>query len=74
LKTEGTEPDRGRRVRIRNRVPSGLFVLRILAEYARRQPETTPLYRTLQAHWLEFLAEVEADGWRCTSSKFGEMG
>ena len=32
------------------------------AEYARRQPETTLLYKTLQAHWLEFLAEIEAEG------------
>jgi hypothetical protein len=30
------------------------------AAYARRQPETTLLYRTLQAHWLQFLAEIEA--------------
>jgi hypothetical protein len=32
------------------------------AEYARRQPETTLLYKTLQAHWLEFFAEIEAEG------------
>jgi hypothetical protein len=32
------------------------------ADYARRQPETTLLYRTLQAHWLQFLADVEAEG------------
>jgi hypothetical protein len=30
--------------------------------YARRQPETTLLYKTLQAHWLGFLAEIETDG------------
>jgi hypothetical protein len=32
------------------------------AEYARRQPETTLLYRTVQAHWLQFLADIEAEG------------
>lgn len=32
------------------------------AAYERRQPETTVLYKTLQAHWLEFLAEIEAEG------------
>ena len=32
------------------------------ADYARRQPETTLLYKTLQANWLEFLAELEAEG------------
>ena len=30
--------------------------------YARRQPETTLLYKTLQAHWLGFRAAIEADG------------
>ncbi len=30
--------------------------------YDRRKPETTLLYRTLQAHWLQFVAEIEADG------------
>jgi hypothetical protein len=30
--------------------------------YQRRQPETTLLCRTLQAHWLPFLAEIEAEG------------
>jgi hypothetical protein len=29
--------------------------------YARRQPETTLLYRTLQAHWLQFVADIEAE-------------
>jgi hypothetical protein len=32
------------------------------AEYARRQPETSLLYRTVQAHWLQFLANIEAEG------------
>ena len=30
--------------------------------YARRQPETTLLYKTPPAHWLGFLAEIETDG------------
>ena len=30
--------------------------------YARRQPETTLLYKTLQAHWLGFRAVIETDG------------
>ena len=30
--------------------------------YARRQPEATLLYKTLQAHWLESLATIETDG------------
>jgi hypothetical protein len=30
------------------------------AVYSRRQPETTLLYRTLQAHWLQFVADLEA--------------
>jgi len=30
--------------------------------YARRRPETTLLYRTLQAHWLQFVADIEAEG------------
>jgi len=29
---------------------------------ARRQPETTLLYKTLQAHWLGFRATIETDG------------
>ena len=32
------------------------------ADYVRRQPESTLLYQTLQANWLEFLAEIEAEG------------
>jgi hypothetical protein len=32
------------------------------ASYERRQPETTLLYKTLQEHWLGFLAEIEAEG------------
>lgn len=32
------------------------------AGYERRQPETTLLYRTLQQHWLQFLAEIEGEG------------
>jgi hypothetical protein len=30
--------------------------------YTRRQPETTLLYQTLQAHWLGFRAAIETDG------------
>jgi hypothetical protein len=30
--------------------------------YARRQPESMLLYKTLQAHWLGFLTEIETDG------------
>ena len=30
--------------------------------YARRQPETTLLYKTLQGHWLGFRATIETDG------------
>jgi hypothetical protein len=30
--------------------------------YARRQPEATLLYKTLQAHWLGFRATIETDG------------
>ena len=29
------------------------------AEYARREPEKTLLYQTVQRHWLQFLADVE---------------
>jgi hypothetical protein len=29
--------------------------------YARRQPETTLLYKTLQAHWLGFRASIETE-------------
>ena len=32
------------------------------AGYDRHQPETTLLYRTLQAYWLEFLGDIEAGG------------
>jgi hypothetical protein len=32
------------------------------AEYARRKPEDTLLYQTLQAHWLQFFADVVAEG------------
>ena len=32
------------------------------AEYARRQPETTLLYQTVQAHWLQLVADIEAEG------------
>ena len=32
------------------------------AAYQRHGPETTLLYRTLQEHWLDFLAEIEAGG------------
>ena len=32
------------------------------AIYQRRLPETTLLYRTVQGHWLDFLAEIEAGG------------
>ena len=30
--------------------------------YERHTPETTLLYRTLQEHWLQFLADIEAEG------------
>ena len=30
--------------------------------YARRQPETTLLYKTVQTHWLQFLADIETEG------------
>jgi hypothetical protein len=30
--------------------------------YARRQPETTLLYKTLQTHWLGFRATIEGEG------------
>jgi hypothetical protein len=30
--------------------------------YARREPETSLLYRTLQTSWLGFVAELEAEG------------
>ena len=30
--------------------------------YARRQPETTLLYKTLQAHWLGLQAAIKTDG------------
>mgnify|MGYP001767302558 CR=1 FL=1 len=30
--------------------------------YARREPETTLLYQTVQTHWRQFLADVEAEG------------
>lgn len=30
--------------------------------YARRQPESTLLYKTLREHWLGFLTEIETDG------------
>ncbi len=30
--------------------------------YTRREPETTLLYQTVQAHWRQFLADVEAEG------------
>ena len=33
-----------------------------LVEYARREPEKTLLYQTVQAHWLQFLADIEAEG------------
>lgn len=32
------------------------------AAYVRRQPETTLLYQTVQRHWLQFLADIEAEG------------
>jgi hypothetical protein len=35
---------------------------RALAEYARREPERTLLSPTLRAHWLQSLAEIEAEG------------
>ena len=30
--------------------------------YERRQPEATLLYQTVQTHWRQFLADIEADG------------
>jgi len=33
-----------------------------LVEYARREPEKTLLYQTVQQHWLQFLADIEAEG------------
>jgi hypothetical protein len=30
--------------------------------YERREPETTLLYQTVQTHWRQFLADIEAEG------------